>query len=137
MKNKLITIGYNEQQYNCTYEIHYPIIESGNMQEIIGIKLWLPNDDDIQYFDFQLTTIDNNILKVTSMFAGNDYQRKKGIPEALILMSKSLFNKKIISSSRSNINAEFRNPAATKVWKRLVHKGLAKYNKEKDIYELN
>ena len=137
MKKQITTIAYNDEQYDCKYEIHYPKIKSGSMQEIIGIKLWLPNDNEVQYFDFQLTIINDDTLKVTSIFAGNDRQRKKGIPEALILMSRSLFNKKITSSSRSNINAEFRNSAATKVWERLVQKDLAKYNVAKDIYELN
>lgn len=134
---QITTVGHDFIQYECEYEIHDRYDDHNDINKI-EFRLIMKGDSVQNWFDFKLAPISNDILKVTDMFIGKDYHRKKGIPEALILEAKKIFSKKIISSSEKYpiLISEFRREAATKVWMRLMEKGYAKYNRELDIFEL-
>ena len=74
------------------------------------------------------------------MFIGKDEHLKTGLPEALILLSRKIFKKSIISSTNFQdykiSNREWRSEKATKVWQRLVKKGHAVYVEISDTYQL-
>ena len=106
-----------------------------------SFKVMMPNNtNDSQWFDFEVTEVDDNIGKVTVMNHNNYSNFKgKGIPDKMIEEASGLLEKTIISSS-NNANfklseTEFRSLDATKVWERLVTQGKARYNEDEDIYE--
>jgi hypothetical protein len=127
----------NCNQHKCVYEIHNQFDRYNNISKI-EIRLFMEGDSAEEWFDFKLAPIANNELKVTDMFIGKNAHRRKGIPEALILEAKRIFDKRIISSSnkQSILIAERRSRDATKVWERLVNKGFAIYNEAQDIFEI-
>lgn len=132
---KIFTVGINLKAHKCEYEIHSRYDSFNNLNKI-EIRLFMEGDSEKEWFDFKLAPIDNDTLKVTDMFIGKESHRMKGIPEALILEAGKIFGKRIISSSDKHpiLMNEWRRGAASKVWERLVQKGLAKYNSDKDYY---
>lgn len=107
-----------------------------------GPKKWLfrvGNFDPLaDEFNFDVVEIDNGSLKVVSMHAVDNMYRGKGIPEQMIIQVAAIMGRSISSSSNKHkykdSDNECRTPDATKVWNRLVSKGLAEFDQEKDIY---
>ena len=126
--------------YGNEIKANYKIFEVENNYGLrkLEFRTYLPGDKEEVWFDFKIALIDNSIIKVTDMFIGKEEHRMKGIPEALILEVKRLYNKKVISSSNKKpiILSEWRRIEADKVWKRLVRLNKAKYDELNDIYEL-
>lgn len=136
-RTKIITTGIDLKKYECEFEIHSRYDKHNNLHKV-EIRLYMEGDSTGEWFDFKLAPISHDTLKVTDMFIGKESHRKKGIPEALILESQQLFDKKIVSSSDKYpvLMSEWRKEEASKVWERLVQRGFAKYNPEKDQYYL-
>lgn len=129
---------YDEKGREYLFEYKYGY-KSFNGREKIEFQVNFLNDEEKQnWFDFKLAPIDEETLKVTDIFKGKDSHLKTGLPEALILLSKQLFNKKIISSSNKvkTESCEWRSEPGTKVWKRLVKRNLALYDSETDTFTL-
>ena len=65
----------------------------------------------------------------------------KGITEKMIAIANDVLGIKIISSTSNpkfkSLDPEWRTYAATIIWKRLIEKGAAEYDEEKDIYTFN
>ena len=104
----------------------------------LEFRTLLINDKVEEWFDFKITFIEGNLIKVTDMFIGKEEHRGMGIPEALILEVNRLYSQKIISSSnkRPIVRSESRNASASKVWMRLVDKKYAFYDSENDVFVL-
>lgn len=133
---KTRSIGENGEIHDLEYEIHRLYDKVENLEKI-EFRVFMKSDKEDEWFDFKLAQIGEGVLKVTDMFIGKKNHRMKGIPEAIILEAKTVFNKKIISSSNKQKQIyEWRSLDADKVWCRLIEKGLAKYNSTKDIYYL-
>jgi hypothetical protein len=59
-----------------------------------------------------------------------------GIPDALIPVVAEVLHKTVVSSpTTADDTGVYRTEAATKVWERLVGKGLASYDIEADVYK--
>jgi hypothetical protein len=104
-------------------------------------RIWEKGREDQGFFSFQLRQMENGTdLKVVDLYPDSQkYYLGKGISIAIILESKSIFQKRIISSSNKNKShsREFNTPEAIeKVWKRLKLCGKADYNSEFDYYFL-
>lgn len=136
-RRKITTIGKDLKKHECEYEIHTRY-DRHNKFHKVELRLFMKGDENSKWFDFKLAPIGDDTLKVTDMFVGKESHRKKGIPEALIMESKKLFGNKIISSSDKHpiLISEWRREVASKVWDRLVKKGLAEYNSKFDFYFL-
>lgn len=136
MKREIICTDLNGNKRSAYYNIKKIITDDGIKK--LEFRTYMENDKQNEWFDFKVALLDNDIIKVTDMFVGKQEHRMKGIPEALILELKRLFNKKIISSSNSKpiIDNEWRKPSATKVWQRLVIQNRAKYDSYNDVFEL-
>lgn len=134
----LSTVGVDEIEY-C-WEYVYELINDHDEKKIAFRINFLNEEDKEKYFDFKLLPVGDSTLKVTDMFKGKDEHLRTGLPEALILLAREIFKKSIISSTNFDdykiSTREWRSEKATKVWKRLVNKGLAAYIEIKDTYKL-
>jgi hypothetical protein len=105
---------------------------------IYSFDIWKEGDEieTSHRFNFMLRIMENDKdLKVVDLFA-NRY-KGCGISKAIILKSKDLFNKRIISCSNkfpTYIGEQNWEEAILKVWRPMVNKGLANYNTEGDYY---
>lgn len=109
-----------------------------------GKKKWVfrvvPHNLIVQdWFEFSVTEVDENTGKITSM--NNRKMTEyiaKGIPEKLIEEANSVLNLTINSSSNTEefkaFPNEWRSESATKVWERLLNRGEAEYDQQRDIY---
>lgn len=129
------TISTKDGEFIFEYYLnHHPHLKS----DVYFFDIWRDGDDleNLHKFSFLLRVMENGRdLKVVDLFAG-DY-KGKGISIPIILKSKQLFNKRIISSSnriKSYSGEANWGEAIEKVWKPLVSQGLAKYDTEKDYY---
>lgn len=92
--------------------------------------------EDPECFQFTVEESDENSLKVTGMHNnGFSQYTAKGIPEAMIMMTKLEFAKSVHSSSnRKPESGEFRSVPADKIWKRLEARAEAVYDESQDIF---
>lgn len=132
----LTTIGIDGREHLFEYSFH-EIGSDGDVKIEFRVNFAIETDKS-KWFDFKLALINDQTLKVTDMFKGKNEHLRTGLPEALILLSKKTFQKKIISSSNKikTQKCEWRSEPGTKVWQRLVKKNLAEYNSELDTFEL-
>ena len=90
---------------------------------------------DEHSFEFSVQDISRDSFRVVMM---ENHLRKeytsKGIPEAMIILLARTCGKTVTSSSNLNGAEEFRTCPASKIWDRLVAKGLARYSTEEDRY---
>lgn len=98
-----------------------------------------PDASDSQFFDFALVEESNDMLKITMMHNHGDPRYvAKGIPDCAIPGIARITGLQIRSSSNTHraTGNEYRTVSATKVWERLEKRGMARYDKEQDIYYL-
>ena len=92
--------------------------------------------DAIYFFELRLRQTPEDEFQIIAISHDNyaDYV-SKGIPDALLPRLSEILGGPI-RSSRSDIEGtnEFRTPAASKMWDRLVNKELARYYAEEDVY---
>lgn len=106
--------------------------------DVYFFNIWREGDEleDIYKFSFLLRVMENGKdLKVVDLFAGN--YNGEGISIAIILKSKELFQKRIISSSNkqpSSSGEENWDEAIQKVWEPMVRQGTVAYDANKDYY---
>lgn len=103
--------------------------------------------DDVVFFELRLIEKPDGELRIDAISGNDTKYSAKGIPEALLPFVSRLLGKRICSSrSKGDDNiirtygsgtTEFRTEDATKMWNRLVSKGLAEYYPDEDIYRLN
>lgn len=105
-----------------------------------GFRVYASQDaSDREFFEFTVVEEEDDSLKITMMQNNRDPRyTAKGIPDSLIPEIAKVMGRQIRSSSnragaRTDSN-EHRTPAATKVWKRLESKGVARYDLDHDIY---
>lgn len=129
------TISTKDGDFIFEYCLDYhPHLKS----DVYFFDIWRDGDDleNLHKFSLLLRVMENGSdLKVVDLFAG-DY-KGKGISIPIILKSKQLFNKRIISSSnklKSYSGEANWDEAVEKVWKPLVSQELAKYDIENDYY---
>jgi len=94
------------------------------------------------FFYLGATAISDDTLKITTVNRHNQIiYSAKGITEKIIQILALLSGKKVISSTNNPafkfFDEEFRTPAATKVWQRVVQQGFATYDAETDIFSLH
>ncbi|MDB5088584.1 MAG: hypothetical protein JWR09_2578 [Mucilaginibacter sp.] len=118
-----------------TYEYFLSHFESTKV-DAICFEIYDENEPAAKKYSFILEVMDNGTdLKVMDMFA-SDY-KGRGISIPMILKSKELFGKRIISSSNKHksrpgeMNWE---EGIKKVWEPMVAQGLAAYNPIDDRY---
>lgn len=109
------------------------------------IRFILNDDDHNQQtegyiIDFTILNIDDSTMRIQNMCIQLDRYLGIGIPEVLIIEAKELFGKQIISSTNTrNDGEEDANECisnkAINVWKRLVCRKLAYYDRETDRYK--
>ncbi len=89
------------------------------------------------HFELTVDVSGPNARVVLMNNQGEPSYAKKGIPEAAILHAAAALNMPVRSNTATMDTPEgnAREPAATKVWKRLVAKGKARYAAEQDIYQ--
>lgn len=90
--------------------------------------------DDEYFFEFTIKE-EQDLLRVVMM---NNHSRPeytgKGIPEAMIVRLAKESGKRISSSSNQGCENEYRTVAASKIWQRLVARGLARYDETEDRF---
>ncbi len=118
----------------------YELAESEEHDKQKWIFRVLPeNLQAADWFEFGITMINDNTGKITVMNnRGIEQYSAKGIPEKLIEVASEVLNIEISSSSnnpqRKTFDTEWRTPAATKVWQRLVEQGRAIYSQDDDTF---
>lgn len=125
----------NPHNFKYTYEI----------DNDDGKRIWkfiiIPEHEIYKdFFFFSAKEITDNQIKVTMINSHNQgAYSSKGIPEKIIEELQLLTGKEIISSSNNPLSKsfleEYRTPPATKVWERLIAKGLASYDEQMDTYK--
>ena len=99
---------------------------------------WPANEGNDDFFEFAVRADANGGIRVTTMeHHGRAHYSAKGIPDALLVFAAKHLNKVVGSSSNLAGSDEFRTPAATKVWDRLVARGTAVYDAAADRYTLH
>ncbi|HLP13604.1 MAG TPA: hypothetical protein VK177_16840 [Flavobacteriales bacterium] len=130
----------NEIAFDFLFEYYLDYISTyGGLAYIFDI--WEEGRENFGKFSFQLRVMENGQdLKVVDLYPDSQkHYLGKGISIAIILHSKELFNKRIISSSNKKKSFEGEanwQDAIEKVWKRLENNSLAGYDKENDFYYL-
>ncbi len=141
-KDKIIDIlvsrNKNNKEFVFLLEYYLDYIYDYGANSFIFL-IWEKGREAEDKFSYRLRVMENgNDLKVVDLFGDcNNYYLGKGISIAIILKSKEIFNKRIISSSnkRQSYRGEANyKPAIEKVWKKMVSKGLAGYDSENDFY---
>lgn len=97
-----------------------------------------PTCDGDRWFDTTILEVSPKVGRVV-MMAHHDQEEyvARGIPEALIRMLASQRYERIVSSANTTAataRGEYRTPAATKVWQRLVAAGEATYDASADEF---
>ena len=135
-RGKLISTKNNlEFEFTFEYLIKY---QKEFNAKVYFFEIWdeKENIDKIYRYSYMLRIMENgNDLKVIDLFA-NRYIGK-GIGSAIILKSKELFEKRIISSSNTKKSYPTESnwkAAIEKVWKPMMAKGLVDYNFLEDYY---
>ncbi len=141
-KDKIIDIlvskNKNNEEFAFLFEYYLDYIHDYGANAFIFL-IWEKGRETEDKFSYRLRVMENgNDLKVVDLFGDcNNYYLGKGISIAIILKSKEIFNKRIISSSNKvqsyRDEANYK-PAIEKVWKKMVSKGLAGYDSENDFY---
>lgn len=135
MDNCRGTISTNKnEEFIFEYILKYHQDIKGN---IYFFDIWKEGDKyTYDKYSFLLLIMENGRdLKVIDLYA-NAY-KGRGISIPIILKSKELFNKRIISSSnKTKIFSGEANlcEAITKVWEPMVKQGLAKYDSKYEYY---
>jgi hypothetical protein len=96
----------------------------------------IPPQPDGEAFDLSVTALDDAAVRQV-MLAHHDNPAfaAKGIPDALIAVVAAVLGKKVVSSpTTADDTGVYRTVAATKVWDRLLAKGVASYDAETDVY---
>ncbi len=97
----------------------------------------VPPQPDGEAFDLSVTALDDATVRQTMLaHHGNPAYAAMGIPDALIPVVAAVLGKKVVSSPTTvDDTGVYRTQAATKVWDRLLGKGLASYDPDADVYE--
>jgi hypothetical protein len=111
--------------------------EEGNVKWVFRVMPFDLNASD--WYEFAITVINPTVGKVTVMDNRDLVQyRGKGITEKMIEEAANVLGLTVISSTNKSqkklLLTEWRTPAATKIWNRLLDQGRATYNEEDDIY---
>lgn len=122
-----------------TYEKRYIIEYHGICYEF---NITESKNDISSGFSYVLRVMENGLdLKVVDLYPETDTNSKylgKGISIGIILHSKELFNKRIISSSNKKLQTDYdefnSEEAIDKVWKRLEDRELVGYNEKEGYY---
>ena len=95
----------------------------------------IPPPESYEAFEITVSPVSDSEVRVIAMYnnGGSEYSAK-GIPDAAIQLISSELQKTVCSSPNHCMNGVFRTPQATKVWERLVEKGLAVYSETEDVY---
>ena len=139
-KKGVLQTTKKEVNYKFNYHYYTEFHKTYKAQSYI-FDIWEDGKSNDNCFSFQLRVMENGTdLKVVDLFPDTkNYYLGKGISIAMILKAKSIFNKRIISSSnidaKTSFSGEMRwSDATNKVWKKLEKKNLAKYDKGDDYY---
>jgi hypothetical protein len=124
--------------YTYLYE-YYKMYVKAYYGEAYIFNIWERGKEHDGKFSFRLKIMDNGQdLKVVDLYPDADkYYLGKGISISIIKEVKSIFNKRIISSSNKypTFRSESRrDDASKKVWERLVLLKEAFYDKENDYF---
>lgn len=97
----------------------------------------VPPQFDGAAFDLSVTALDGaRVRQVILAHHDNPAYATMGIPDALIPVVAAALGKKVVSSPTTADDAGvYRTVAATKVWDRLVAKGVATFDPAADVYE--
>lgn len=121
-------------------QFRYSVEESEEQGKVKwGFKVMPFDLNAIDWYEFSVAKIDDKTGKVVVMDNRNMTEYKgKGITEKMIAIANDILGIKIISSTNNpkfkSLNPEWRTDAATIIWQRLIEKGAAEYDEEKDIY---
>ncbi len=135
-----LTSHKNGNSYKFLYNYYMDYIEGDNGNSYV-FEIWSDGNENEGKFSFRLKIEKNGKdLKVVDLYP--DSTKKylgKGISIAIILESKKIFNKRIISSTnvddKQTVQGEDNSEAAIeKVWKRLVDNDKAKYDRLNGYY---
>lgn len=95
----------------------------------------VPYPEDHEFFELILRPLAQDLLQVIGVDAHKDRYRRRGIPDTLLPRMCELLRCRVRSSPTAGESQDqWRTPAATAMWNRLVRSGLASYNKDDDIY---
>ena len=135
-ENQIRCLGKDDVKTTFSYSIE----ES----EINGFKKWIfrivpQNLEFTDWFEFSVVELGNGVGKVITM--NTNFKKEysaKGIPDKMIEEASNKLELNIISSTNKKahkfLDNEWRTEAASKVWNRLVTRGIAIYDEEKDLY---
>ena len=92
-----------------------------------------------EFFELRATGVDEGRLQVVTLNHQHDPRfQKVGLPEACIRLLGKTMSKPVVSSSNEHASGpdEYRTPAATQAWQRLVVSGDARYDAGEDRFHL-
>jgi len=133
--NKLRCVGRDGTLHNFVYEC-----DKGT--GVLGDE-WTyrvrteSSDPEDQFFELRLVETLPGVARVDMVNNFGDARfTAKGIPDALLPVVKSKLGMQIVSSPRLGPGGIYRTDAATKMWERLIGKGLAAYDSTTDVFSL-
>lgn len=140
MKHGRILTQKNGRTHSFEYEYYYSFLIHLNAPGYV-FRIFEKGRENEDSFSFQLREMENGTeLKVVDLYPDHsNYYLGKGISIAIILETKNIFNRNIISSSNlypSHSGEWNSEQAIEKVWNRLLVAGVAKYYKEFDYYAI-
>lgn len=97
----------------------------------------VPPQTDGAAFEFTLTPIDDDALRLTMInHHSHTAYAAKGIPEVILPWAAARSGMAIQSSHNNGDAGMYRTAAATTMWRRIMQRGLASYDKVSDIFHI-
>ncbi len=97
-----------------------------------------PPPESDECFELTVRLLSGSEVRVVAMYNNREPAYiAKGIPDAILPLIAFDLKKSVCSSPSNGGGNTFRTAAATKVWDRLVNKGLATYSVGEDVYRIS
>ena len=136
MEGKISCFGKDGIQREFTYNSS---VSSWNYLEKHDFEITIDGDIQQGIFQFEVVFIDDDTIKIVEMHNnGHEDLSARGIPDSMIEEVSRLFEKEVISSTNADSEKiatnESRSLDADKFWERLVSKGFASYDQNRQVY---
>lgn len=135
--NTVIECQANDGTQN---QFRYAVEQSDEHGKVKWVYRIMPIDlNAMDWYEFSVAIVQDGVGKIVAMDNHNMIEyRGKGITEKMIAETSRQLNVVITSSSNKSehksLPVEWRSEPATKVWRRIVEKGEAVYDSERDIF---
>lgn len=126
---------------NCTGKDGIPRIFNYRYSHNINSQEWNfnvetdPPPESLEFFEIRVKQISPKEVRVIAMYHNDEpAYMAAGIPDTLLPLIRDIVGISVCSSPTDGQGNVYRTQAATKVWNRLVKRGIAVYKENEDVF---